>query len=196
MKRGGTELRWAYVAFGLLAAIDLLVGLRILERLVWRQGAVAPDAPLFVLLLLALHVVLLWLFQRLRRVIQYDQRLRTMYEQELGFAQQLLDASTEGLLMFGPEGRITYANRRAAEVLGHPQEALLGLSSLQLVPPEDHRASEEQWQQNWGQSQDVYHLRVHDAEGQLRRVRLTASPRWHQGWVVGSFGSVQPDESP
>ena len=114
MKSGSIELRWAYVAFGLLAGIDVLAGIRILRRMVWHLEPPAPDAPLFVLLFLLLHVVLLWLFHRLRNLLRYDQRLRAMYEQELGFAQQLLDASTEGLVMFSTEGRITYVNRRAA----------------------------------------------------------------------------------
>lgn len=195
MKPAATELRWAYVAFGLLAAIDVLVGIRIFQRVVWHQGTASPDAPLFVLLLLALHVVLIWLFQRVRDMVRYDQHLRTLYEQELDFAQQLLDASTEGLLMFGVEGRIIYANRRAAEVLGHPSEALLGLSSVHLTPPEDHAQSEEKWRQGWQRSGEVYHLRVRDAQGEWRRVRVTTSPRWHQGRLVGSFGSVSPDDA-
>ena len=193
MKSGSIELRWAYVAFGLLAGIDVLAGIRILRRMVWHLEPPAPDAPLFVLLFLLLHVVLLWLFHRLRNLLRYDQRLRAMYEQELGFAQQLLDASTEGLLMFGPEGNIVYANRRAGEVLGYVPEALLGQSAQLLVTPEDHAASQEQWMQAWARPQEVYHLRVYDAQGQVRRVQVTASPRWHQGRVVGSFGVVHPE---
>ncbi|MHA0035146.1 PAS domain-containing protein [Deinococcus sp. PESE-13] len=193
MKSGSIELRWAYVAFGLLAGIDVLAGIRILRRMVWHLEPPAPDAPLFVLLFLLLHVVLLWLFHRLRNLLRYDQRLRAMYEQELGFAQQLLDASTEGLLMFGPEGNIVYANRRAGEVMGYAPEALLGQRAQLLVTPEDQAALQEQWVQVWAQPQQVYHLRVYDAEGQVRRVRVTASPRWHQGLIVGSFGVVHPE---
>ena len=194
VKPGGIERRWAYVAFGLLAGIDVLVGLRILRRVVWHREAVAPDAPFIVLLLLALHVVLLWLFRRIRDMVRYDQHLRTLYEQELAFAQQLLDASTEGLMMFDAEGRITYANRRAAEVLGHLPEALLGRSSLDLLLPEDHAASQQASKRNWSVPQSVYCLRVRDAQGALRRVRVTASPRWYQGRMVGTFGSVVPDD--
>ncbi|GGI69807.1 PAS domain-containing protein [Deinococcus wulumuqiensis] len=196
MKPGGIELRWAYVAFGLLASIDVLVGLRIVRRVIWQPGTAAPDVPVLVLLLLALHVVLLWLFKRVRNMVRYDQHLRAMYEQELNFAQQLLDASTEGLVMFSTEGRITYVNRRAAEVLGHPPEALLGLTSFQLVQPEDYAASEEQWLQSWSRSGEVYRMRIRGAQGEWRQVRVTVSPRWHQGRMVGSFGSVCPDDAP
>ena len=84
-------------------------------------------------------------------------------------------------------------DRRSADLLDPLIATVSRVETELLVTPEDQAALQEQWVQVWAQPQQVYHLRVYDAEGQVRRVRVTASPRWHQGLIVGSFGVVHPE---
>lgn len=52
--------------------------------------------------------------------------------------RQVFDAAGVGIARVAPSGRVLEGNQRFAEIVGRPQEALVGLNVLDLTHPEDH----------------------------------------------------------
>lgn len=192
MKSARTEYRLAYAVVALLLVVDVLIGLRISER-VLHGGAAIRYGPVFLVTLVSLQMLLLALFGRLHNTLQANEQLRESNEAELEFVRQLLDHSNEGIVVYSTEGHITYLNQRASEILGHSRETLIGKNSMGIVFSEDLLGIKEKAQQSWAVEGDVYRLRVQAADGSLRPIRLVSRPRWYRGRIVGAFASVTPD---
>lgn len=192
MKAARTEYRLAYAVVALLLVVDVLIGFRISQR-VLHDAPISPDGPVFLLTLVSLQMLLLALFGRLHNTLQANEQLRQSNEAELEFVRQLLDTTSEGILVYNTEGHISYLNQRASEILGHGREALIGKNSMGIVSPEDLSAVKDQAQQSWAVEGDMYRLRVQAADGSLRSIRLVSRPRWYRGRIVGAFASVTPD---
>ncbi|WP_339095061.1 PAS domain-containing protein [Deinococcus sp. VB343] len=189
---GRLELRWAYIAFGLLGAIDLLVAVWTVHHVVLNGEPVTADALLLLILLLTVHLLLLWLFRRIRTLLRLHRQLRDSYEEELHFARQLLECSGEGMIVLDAEGEVRYANSVACELLGYPHGEVVGHPMLNLIDPAHHQPIREQWRTSWGCQGQTYALQIRDGEGQLRSLRAVTSPRWHHGRIVGSFAALSP----
>jgi PAS domain S-box-containing protein len=56
--------------------------------------------------------------------------------------RRIVDTAQEGVLTIGPDGRIRYANRRLADLLGYDPQDLVGREMLELIDPADRPASE------------------------------------------------------
>ena len=67
-------------------------------------------------------------------------RLVAELEQTAGFLQAVINATTHGILVVGPEGQIESANPAAHALLGSPPGALLGRPVLDFAAPGDLRA--------------------------------------------------------
>lgn len=192
MLSGRVELRWAYIAFGLLGAIDLLVAVWTVHHLVQRSEPLKPDAALLLILLLAVQLLLLWLFRRMRTILRQYRQLRDSYEEELHFARQLLECSVEGMMVLDAEGEVRYANSVACKLLGYPPEDVVGQSVVKVIDPAQRQPLEEQWRTRWHCDDQVHTVQIRDGEGQLRSLRVVTSPRWHHGRIVGSFAALSP----
>jgi PAS domain S-box-containing protein len=54
--------------------------------------------------------------------------------QEKGFFEAVFDSLAEGVIVTNPEGRISYLNHAATQLLGVPQESALGLALRRYLP--------------------------------------------------------------
>lgn len=184
------EFRWAYVVFLLLVVIDLLMVARAVHQLGQPDFQIPLDAPLFVLILIALQVLLAWLFLRLRETLEHYRHLKEHYEQELTFAHQILDSSQEGMLVLDGEGRISYANAHIGRFLGIEVQQLLGHFSADFLPKEAYGTLREHEGSRLVGTPVQFLLPVRDAAGSLHQVSVVRSPRWYHGRVVGTFVAV------
>ncbi len=74
---------------------------------------------------------------RLYRAVQEELRERQKAEEALRISERkhrlLIEEAVEGILVFGPEGRMLIANPRACQILGRPREELLRLGIHDLT---------------------------------------------------------------
>lgn len=193
MRPGVLELRWAYVVFALLAGIDILIFSRSVAVLAHRNQVPIPqEAPLLLMCLLGLHGLLLWLALRLKHVVAYYRRLKEAYEQELDFAQQVMESVGHGLTVSDDNGRFVYVNKAYADMLGLPAAEILGRSPFDFTVEDDHVSLTEARERREAGSSSTYMTRLRRANGELLTVQVTGTPRWHQGRVVGAFAAVVP----
>lgn len=75
-----------------------------------------------------------------RPAVQYLQQQFAQTEDQY---RQLVESMSDGLVVHDLEGRIVYANRRFAEMLGRPPEALPGLPAATYVTDADRRRYDE-----------------------------------------------------
>lgn len=76
----------------------------------------------------------------------------------------IVETSWEGIWTVDRDGRITYVNRRMADLLGYTREEILGRAKLDFVPPQDHEARGAAWarRQRGVAEQDEVRLRHKD----------------------------------
>ncbi|RJF73326.1 PAS domain S-box protein [Deinococcus cavernae] len=191
MRSGGSPLTWQYVIFGLLLGIDVLVGLRVVKRLVLHQGEISPDAPFFVLLLLVLQVSLLLVFAGWKSTLRHARHLREAYEREVELSQQIMESVEMGVSVLDAEGRYHYLNRAACELLGISREALLGKTAEELVTGTGGLPYQEMAAQSLVTTRQMP-VTLRRSDGQLLRALVKVTPRWYEGRVVGFITSVVP----
>lgn len=183
--------RWAFLIAALLIGIDILVGVRVVQRFLLHQGRVSPDAPFLLLFLLLLQVALLMVFDRWKRTLQEHQRLREVYEHELELSRQIMESVEVGVSVLDAEGRYHYLNRAACELLGISREALLGKTAEELVTGTGGLSYQEMAAQSLVTTRQMP-VTLRRSDGQLLRVLVKVTPRWYEGRVVGFITSVVP----
>lgn len=180
MNPGVVELRWGYVVLALLVTIDFFVAL-----------LVTGHARLILLgLLLTLQLLLLWIMQRVIRVVRNYRQVKEAYEQELSLAQQVMDSSNQGMLLLDAQGRFAFANETAARFMGLSAKDLLGREPKDFLNPEDQVMFQQQLKERWTGKQSSYVLHLRHAGGHTVTVQVRGTPRWHQGRIVGNFATI------
>lgn len=197
MRPGFLDMREVYLAAFFLLAIDALVVWRAVQRLVLHEGTISPDAPLFLLLLLALQILLLIMFFRFRDLVHYDRRLRATTEQQLELSNQILDCLEVAVAVLDENGCYVFANRACAEMLGVPAAQLLGQSALGYVVEQSAYVAADQplpdpLSFRLENQEQYYRATLRRADGQQLRVFTKVTPRWHAGRMVGSIATVVP----
>jgi diguanylate cyclase (GGDEF)-like protein/PAS domain S-box-containing protein len=109
-------------------------------------------------------------------------------------AQRYLDIAATMIVVVSPEGEITLVNRRACEVLGCPEEELLGRDWFDLTSPEDGRepvrAGFRRLIDAAAEGVTEYELPLVTASGEQRFVHWRNTLLLDEGGaVVGSLGS-------
>src|SRR2546427_397686 len=108
------------------------------------------------------------------------------------FYRAILEGLSEGLLIADAEGRMIYANARLAEIIGYPQNELVGKTSRQLlIRKEEWLAMENRLKtQPFGQPEE-YEREVIRKNGSQQWVEVRFRP-WlnNQGKVIGIIGAV------
>jgi PAS domain S-box-containing protein len=87
--------------------------------------------------------------------------------------RQIVEASPLGVLMLDPDGRITFANQRIAELGGSTPEALVGALGLDFVVPEERDALIERRARR--RKNETYDITVMRATGERRIAEVTIS---------------------
>ena len=103
------------------------------------------------------------------------------------FHEGILQSMAEGVAVQDLEGRFTFVNRAAAEMLGYAPEELLGQHWTKVTAPEHYarvRAADERRAR--GQS-DRYELDLVRKDGQRITVSVMGSPRFEGGQFVGTL---------
>ncbi len=99
---------------------------------------------------------------------------------------RLLDTAQEGVLTVDAEGRVTYANRRAAKLLGFDAGAMRGHPFTDFAHPDDIDRVRQQFRRRRRGLSDQYELRLATAEPDRRlHVLIASSP------VLDSRGRFQ-----
>ena len=180
MLPGVLELRWAYVGLALLVVIDFLVAFLV-------NG---PAELILLGLLFIFQVLVIWLMQRVLRIVRGYRHLKESYEQELDFARQVMDNSGQGMAVMDAQGRFAYVNASLAGFLGRPKEALLGHSPSDFLLPQDQQVFQAQLRERWTGKQNSYVLHAYHTDGHSVALQVTGTPRWHQGRIVGNFATI------
>lgn len=197
MMPGALELKWAYVLLGLVAVLDLLIISRTIHILSHRATQPIPlEAPWVLLIVIGLQVLLVWLFGRLRQVVSYYRRLKESYEEDLDFTRQVIESVAHGLTVVDENGKFVYVNKAYADMLGLKPEQIVGRSPFDFTLPDDHVSLTKAREKREQGQQSTYLSRLRRADGTTLMVRVTGTPRWHHGRVVGNFAAVVPWDEP
>ena len=71
--------------------------------------------------------------------LKVQERTKELSESESKY-RNIVETANEGIMMATPEGQVSFANERMAQLLGYSIEELVGKSGLELVPEEDRVA--------------------------------------------------------
>ncbi|MEO0080774.1 MAG: PAS domain S-box protein [candidate division WOR-3 bacterium] len=93
----------------------------------------------------------------------------------------LLQATSDAVVLVNRRGRIIEANRAASEITGFPQEALIGKSVADLVPPPGRRAAEAEFRQLLSRPQLSGTLDILTASGGAAIVEYSATAVMNDG---------------
>lgn len=191
MRAANGKFRWEFLMIALLIGIDVLVGLRIVQRVILRQGEISPDAPFFLVLLLLLQVSVIVVFTRWNTSLKEHQRLRESYEQELALSRQIMENDEGCIMVMDVNGRYTHANRAACELLGLPLEDIIGRfgSDFMFDPTsEEHR---EVMRVNLTHTVRVP-VMIRRSNGESVRMMVRVAPRWHGNLILGAISYAHP----
>jgi len=101
-------------------------------------------------------------------------------QRELGRSQELyrriVESSVQGVLTMGPDGRITFANERAAALLRTRPQAIVGRDFLELVDPELRKEATDRKARRAAGITDTYDLTMLSPDGERIIVEVTAAP--------------------
>ena len=106
--------------------------------------------------------------------------------------RELFDAVQVAVVATDLTGRIFYCNRAAQELYGYGRDELLGADVADVLVAEDAQARGMEIMtavldgRSWS---GVFPVRC--ADGSTRDVRITDSPLWHDGQVVGIVGAAE-----
>ncbi|MEW5989109.1 MAG: response regulator [Chloroflexota bacterium] len=114
------------------------------------------------------------------------ERTRELTEQR-DFAMQIMNAMGQGLVVTDGEMRFEFVNPAFAEMLGTTPQALIGLTSWDVIFPEDRARLTKYIDERLAGKSHSYDLRLRRADGEATYVLVTAVPRWRNGRVVGSI---------
>ncbi|MGZ4619511.1 MAG: SpoIIE family protein phosphatase [Frankiaceae bacterium] len=104
----------------------------------------------------------------------------------------VLDALDVGVIVTDTDGVVVYANAAAENMYGHPLPALLGANVKELLVAEtDRPQADDIMRQVVGGSPWSGDFEVTRADGSVRTVRITDSPIYKDGVVVGVVGLAQ-----
>lgn len=185
------ETKWAYLVLGLLAAIDIIISLRVIPRLVQGNLQLPAEAPLIFILLLALQIIVVWLFWYIRNLLQYYRGLKASYEHELDFTRQLLDTSELGMAVVDHEWRLLYINKKFAELFNMTPTEGIGQRITEICLPGHRDLIEQQQQLFWEGKSSPFPMLLEEPEEPRRSLQVQAAPRRHQGRIVGALISAR-----
>ncbi|MGC8643512.1 MAG: hybrid sensor histidine kinase/response regulator, partial [Isosphaeraceae bacterium] len=100
--------------------------------------------------------------------------------------RRIVETALEGIWILDPQGKITFANARLAEMLGIPLAELAGRSVFDFIDPLDHSLVVGKLEERRQGQADVHDLRFRRADGGELWAIVSASPyKDDQGAVVG-----------
>ena len=148
-------------------AIVLMSVARILQPLFWSQAAPMAwwllDAGVLVL---AVGVMLLLRLQQ-----QAVHKATAQSDAKFG---RVLEFAADAIFIARADGRYTYVNQRACELLGYSQQELLALSIADITPPEDAEHAAQAVKELFGQGHHMSELLLMRKDGSRVRVEINS----------------------
>jgi len=97
-----------------------------------------------------------------------------------------------GISMVDPSEGVTFANPAAERIFGVEKKGLLGRNLKEFLSDEEYARVRAQTARRQAGERDTYELSIRRADGEPRRIQVTAVPQFEeQGEFVGTFGTVQ-----
>lgn len=177
MRGEGQKMNWESLIFIVLIGIDLLIGWRIVQRFVLHQGAVSPDAPFFLLLLMVLQLALIVMFGQWKRTLKDHLRLRESYEHELDLSRQIMENDDSCVIVMASNGVYTFANRATCGFLGLQQQDIVGRSAEDFIVEPGGEALAELLTRPLTQTLQVP-VTLRHASGSQVQLMVRVVPRW------------------
>ena len=106
-------------------------------------------------------------------------------QRQRDFAQQVMDAMGEGLVVGDRHQRAEYVNPRMAHLLESTQAELLGGVLTDFVPAEDLPGVVKMLVEHLPGERQQYEMRVRTLSGAIVPTLVSSSPRWENGELAG-----------
>ncbi|MEW6264318.1 MAG: ABC transporter substrate-binding protein [Thermodesulfobacteriota bacterium] len=101
----------------------------------------------------------------------------------------LVENMHDGLVMTNPDNIVIYANKRFGEMLGYPNEAILGRSFADFLDEENRNIQRKQLIERRKGEQASFELGIRKADGRELKTLVSPTPLFDEkGDYVGSFG--------
>lgn len=137
-------------------------------RAAWRRALLEGGLVVAAVAVLGLTGALLWSArqrQHRREVARYEADYR-----------RIVETAHEGIMVLDRQGRIVFANRRLAEMVGFEVDDLVGHAVVDLVDPADRDAVTRRWQRRLAGKSDTYEFAFRMPGGERRVVTVSAAP--------------------
>jgi len=117
-------------------------------------------------------------------------RAEQALQAERDFAQQIMNAMGQGLIVADSEGETLFVNAAAARMLGGEPEKFIGASVYDPVFGVDHNILNAAWERRQQGAADSYETMRTTQDGQQMFVLISAVPYRRDGKVIGSISTV------
>jgi PAS domain S-box-containing protein len=98
-------------------------------------------------------------------------------EREGRIASTIADTVSQGLAVLAPDLHVEYANAACGEIAGVDADALIGANLMALVHPDDRVWVQAWWVEGMTEQRRTYWHRLVRADGEVRTVEVTVTPR-------------------
>ncbi|MBP0020456.1 MAG: PAS domain S-box protein [Cyanobacteria bacterium SBLK] len=102
----------------------------------------------------------------------------------------IVETANEGIVLIDLQGRIDFANQRAATMLGYDMGEVMGRSSTDLFGREMQDALRRMQKQRQSLDSEQYDLKLTHRSGKSVWVMISASPLWDEGEFLGFLGMM------
>ena len=124
--------------------------------------------------------------RELNQILEARVTERTLELQaERDLARQVMESMGQGLVLYDLQGKGEYYNPAVFQILGYSPEDVLTKGLFDVVLPEDHEIVREGLAQRLQGQAGSYEVHMLAADGSIRDILLTATPRWRNGQVMG-----------
>ena len=104
------------------------------------------------------------------------------------YYRMLVENMNEGLAIFDPHGRFTYANECLCTMTGYSREELMGQDSSKVMLPEDRSLSLSRQNEHHQGDRTPYEARMASAQGGVLHIQVSPEPIMNEkGHFKGSF---------
>ncbi|MHB8585662.1 MAG: PAS domain-containing sensor histidine kinase [Thermoplasmatota archaeon] len=126
-------------------------------------------------------------FEKLAREVESHAKTELALGESEARYRLIVETATEGICIVGADGRISFANRRAGDLLGVTPEELVGSEVAQLMAPEARQAAQEWFAKRRTGDKESLDLQLTTRQGRPLWVLLSSAPIEHDGQIAGAL---------
>ena len=134
---------------------------------------------------------------RLQQEIEKQRLIAEKLERSRREYSQLVEAMNQGLAILDRQGKITYANQRFCDTLGHPRDEILGRTPVEYAAAENRIAVERHMAERIRGGTATYVASLEGTQGQKFRIKISPTLlSENQGDATGSFAVIADNVEP